>query len=92
MSTELLIGIIVAALLIALILPTWPYSQSWGYAPTGTLLVVVILIVIFWSIPNNGTSFHRSVGADLKSDVRAVGQDLKAVGRDAAEGIRDAVQ
>jgi hypothetical protein len=28
-------------------LPTWPYSRSWGYYPSGGLgLVVVILLVL----------------------------------------------
>lgn len=28
-------------------LPTWPYSKSWGYFPTGGIgLVVVILLVL----------------------------------------------
>ena len=31
-------------------LPTWPYSQRWGYYPTGglglVLLIVIILMVI----------------------------------------------
>jgi hypothetical protein len=39
-------------LLIALILlligafPTWPYSSSWGYAPSGLLGVVLLVIVV----------------------------------------------
>jgi Protein of unknown function (DUF3309) len=28
-------------------LPTWPYSRSWGYYPSGTIgLIVVILIIL----------------------------------------------
>jgi len=41
---------ILLALLILLLLgalPTWPYSRSWGYYPSGGLgLVLVILIVL----------------------------------------------
>ena len=41
---------ILLVLLILLLLgalPTWPYSRSWGYYPSGGLgLVVVILIVL----------------------------------------------
>jgi hypothetical protein len=39
-------------LLIALILlligafPTWPYSSGWGYAPSGLLGVVLLVIVV----------------------------------------------
>lgn len=30
-------------------LPTWPHSQTWGYAPSGslTLLLVVVLMFLF---------------------------------------------
>ena len=29
-------------------LPTWPHSRSWGYAPSGGLgLILVILLVLF---------------------------------------------
>ena len=47
------LGTILIILLILLLigaLPSWPYSRSWGYAPTGTLgviVVVVILLVVF---------------------------------------------
>ncbi|MGA8149617.1 MAG: DUF3309 family protein [Terriglobales bacterium] len=41
---------ILAVLLILLLLgalPTWPYSRTWGYYPSGGLgLVVLILIVL----------------------------------------------
>jgi len=44
------IGALLLVLLILLIigsLPTWPYSRSWGYYPTGGLgLILVILVVL----------------------------------------------
>jgi Protein of unknown function (DUF3309) len=46
LSTVLLIVLI---LLLIGALPTWPHSAKWGYAPSGTLgtiLVIVILLVI----------------------------------------------
>jgi hypothetical protein len=44
MSTILLVILI---LLLLGALPTWPYSRSWGYYPSGGLgLVVVILIIL----------------------------------------------
>ncbi len=44
MSTILLV-ILILVLLGAL--PTWPYSRSWGYFPSGILgLIVVILIIM----------------------------------------------
>lgn len=44
LSTILLI---VLVLLLLGALPAWPYSRSWGYAPSGGLgLVLVILLVL----------------------------------------------
>ncbi len=47
MSTILLIIVI---LLLLGALPTWPYSASWGYFPSGglglVLLVVIVLLVL----------------------------------------------
>jgi hypothetical protein len=44
MSTILLVILI---LLLIGALPTWPYSRSWGYYPSGGLgLIVVILLVL----------------------------------------------
>jgi len=42
--------ILILVLLLLLIgaLPTWPYSTSWGYYPSGGLgIVAVVLIVLF---------------------------------------------
>lgn len=41
--------ILLIILVVALIgaLPAWPYSRNWGYAPTGGLgLVLLILLVL----------------------------------------------
>jgi hypothetical protein len=44
MSTILLV---VLVLLLIGALPTWPYSRSWGYYPSGGLgLVVLVLLVL----------------------------------------------
>lgn len=43
------ITILVVLLVLMLIgsVPTWPHSQNWGYAPSGTLgLVLVVLVVL----------------------------------------------
>lgn len=44
------IGTILLVILILMLvgaLPTWPHSKSWGYAPSGGLgLVVVILLIL----------------------------------------------
>ena len=40
--------IIVVILMLVGVLPTWPHSRSWGYAPSGGLgLVVLILLILF---------------------------------------------
>jgi len=45
---NLLLLIIVLLLLLGA-LPTWPYSSSWGYYPSGGLgLVLIILIVVLF--------------------------------------------
>jgi hypothetical protein len=39
--------LLVILLLVALgALPTWPYSRSWGYYPSGGLGLVVLILVI----------------------------------------------
>ncbi len=44
-----MLGTILLVLLIIMLLgaiPTWPHSKSWGYAPSGTLGLVVIVLLI----------------------------------------------
>ena len=41
-----LILLIVLVMLLLGALPTWPHSRSWGYAPSGLLTVVVVIVVI----------------------------------------------
>jgi hypothetical protein len=39
--------LVVILLLVALgAMPTWPYSRSWGYYPSGGLGLVVLILVI----------------------------------------------
>ncbi|CAJ0704733.1 DUF3309 domain-containing protein [Ralstonia pickettii] len=38
--------IIVLILLLIGALPSWPYSRSWGYGPTGGLGLIVVIVVI----------------------------------------------
>jgi hypothetical protein len=44
----------ITLLLIVLVLlalgsvPAWPYSRSWGYAPSGILGTVLIIILVLW--------------------------------------------
>jgi hypothetical protein len=45
----LLLLIVLVVLLVGTV-PTWPYSSSWGYAPSGgvglAILIVIILVVL----------------------------------------------
>jgi hypothetical protein len=46
----MLITILIIILVLALLggLPTWPYSRSWGYGPSGILgVVLVVLLILF---------------------------------------------
>ena len=39
--------LLIVLLLMALgALPTWPYSRSWGYYPSGGLGLVVVIVLI----------------------------------------------
>ena len=43
------IGLILLIVLLVCLLgavPTWPYSRSWGYAPSGTLGTVLLIVLI----------------------------------------------
>ena len=46
-----MIGTIVIILLILFLVgafPTWPHSQSWGYAPSGVLGTILIVVLILF--------------------------------------------
>jgi hypothetical protein len=38
--------LIILVLLLVGALPTWPYSSSWGPAPSGALLVMLIVLIV----------------------------------------------
>lgn len=45
-----MITILIVILVLALlgVIPTWPHSRSWGYAPSGVIgLILVILLILF---------------------------------------------
>ncbi len=44
MLSTILIILLILFLLGAL--PTWPHSRSWGYAPSGGLAVVIVILLI----------------------------------------------
>jgi hypothetical protein len=40
--------IVLVILMLLGVIPTWPHSRDWGYAPSGILsTVLIILIVLF---------------------------------------------
>jgi hypothetical protein len=42
-----MILLIIVILMLAGAVPAWPHSRSWGYAPSGTLgLVLLVLLVL----------------------------------------------
>lgn len=44
-----MLGTILIVLLILLLLgaiPSWPYSRSWGYGPSGAVGLVVVVVVV----------------------------------------------
>jgi hypothetical protein len=43
--------LVLLALLIVLLvgaLPSWPYSRTWGYYPSGGLGLVLLVLLILW--------------------------------------------
>jgi hypothetical protein len=51
-----MLGMILLIVLVILLLgalPTWPYSRSWGYYPSGglgTVLVIILILVLLRQI------------------------------------------
>ena len=43
--------IVLLLVLVALaVVPTWPYSRSWGYGPSGLLGVLAIVLVVLLAL------------------------------------------
>jgi len=38
--------LIVLILMLIGVIPTWPHSKSWGYAPGGVLGLVVVIVLV----------------------------------------------
>lgn len=38
--------LIVLVLILIGAFPTWPHSRSWGYAPTGGIGIVLIVVIV----------------------------------------------
>ncbi|MFM0366773.1 DUF3309 family protein [Paraburkholderia sediminicola] len=44
-----MLGTILLIVLILILIgafPTWPHSRSWGYAPTGGIGIVLIVVIV----------------------------------------------
>ena len=61
--------ILIAFVIISL--PAWPYSNSWGYRPTG-VLAVLLAVFLVWAIAGGRPLFRHSLG----HDIRAAGHDM----------------
>ncbi|MCX5681399.1 MAG: DUF3309 domain-containing protein [Candidatus Omnitrophica bacterium] len=79
MSIETLVLLVLVVFLVGII-PAWPYSKPWGYAPTGVLSLLLVIFLI-WAIAGGRPLFRSTVA-----------QDLTAAGRNVADSIRDTVQ
>ena len=38
--------LIILILLLLGVIPAWPYSQSWGYAPSGLFGVLLLIVIV----------------------------------------------
>ena len=38
--------VVLLVLLLVGVLPAWPYSSGWGYYPSGTLGVILLVLVV----------------------------------------------
>ena len=79
MSSETLL-LFIAIALVVVALPAWPYSKSWGYAPTGALTVLLVIFLV-WAIAGGRPLFRSTVG-----------QDIRSAGHDMADSVNRAVR
>ncbi len=47
LSTTSLLLIVVLIILVVGVSPAWPYSRKWGYAPSGTLGTILVIVLLF---------------------------------------------
>ncbi|MGH9445345.1 MAG: DUF3309 family protein [Terriglobia bacterium] len=55
----LLILLIILILLLFGTLPTWPYSHTWGYYPTGGLGILLIIVIVLLIVGVGGRRSSR---------------------------------
>lgn len=41
-----LTALLILILLLAAVLPAWPYSSGWGYGPSGIIGLLVLILVV----------------------------------------------
>lgn len=46
-SSTALILIVVLIVVAVGVAPSWPHSRKWGYAPSGTLGTILIIVLLF---------------------------------------------
>jgi hypothetical protein len=46
LSTSSLLILVVLVVLIIGVAPSWPHSRSWGYAPSGMLGAILLVILV----------------------------------------------
>jgi hypothetical protein len=47
LSTTSLLLIVVLIILVIGVSPAWPHSRKWGYAPSGTLGTILVIVLLF---------------------------------------------
>jgi hypothetical protein len=47
MSIGTILLIVVILILIG-VLPTWPHARSWGYAPSGIVGVILVIVLVLF--------------------------------------------
>ena len=40
--------LLLVVLLLLAVIPRWPYSRSWGYAPSSLVGIVLIVLLLMW--------------------------------------------
>ncbi len=45
-KTRVTILIVILVLALVGVLPTWPYSKSWGFYPSGGVVLVLLVLII----------------------------------------------
>lgn len=47
LSTTALLLLVVLLVAVLGAAPSWPHSRSWGYAPSGTLGTILVIVLVF---------------------------------------------